>query len=228
VKQPPGRDPEPEPGTRRPEYVAELWVSHQLKDKIHRLDAVPDDAAKGARHIRSPEPELEGRAVTIHHDHTNQPAQDQQPAIASHRAEAAARRAAEHAQAAQSVDCECQARAGTLCGPSGDHLARYLHAYQFGALTREALKEVIAELDVIAPRALIQPPGERVTPPEAATTGGRSAPGRVSADRADASAHSVPGARSGALAPEGRALCRGYREPAPTSARGERELEAGS
>jgi predicted GIY-YIG superfamily endonuclease len=58
VKQPSDRDPGPGPGTRPPEYVAELWVSHQLKDKIHHFDPTPD-AAKVARQIRSPEPELE-------------------------------------------------------------------------------------------------------------------------------------------------------------------------
>jgi hypothetical protein len=38
--------------------VAELWVSHQLKDKIHHLDPRPG-AATVARQIRPPEPELE-------------------------------------------------------------------------------------------------------------------------------------------------------------------------
>jgi hypothetical protein len=58
VKQPSDRDPRPAPGTRPPEYVAELWVSHQLKDKIHHLDPAPG-AAQAARQIRPPEPELE-------------------------------------------------------------------------------------------------------------------------------------------------------------------------
>jgi hypothetical protein len=58
VKQPSDRDPRPEPGTRPPEYVAELWISHQLKDKIHHLDPTPG-IAKVARHIRPPERELE-------------------------------------------------------------------------------------------------------------------------------------------------------------------------
>jgi hypothetical protein len=59
MKQPPGPGPRPAPGTRPPEYVAEIWVSHQLKDKIRHLDAAPDDAARAGRHIRPPEPELE-------------------------------------------------------------------------------------------------------------------------------------------------------------------------
>ncbi len=29
-------DPSPQPGTRAPEYVIELWVSPQLQDRIHR------------------------------------------------------------------------------------------------------------------------------------------------------------------------------------------------
>jgi hypothetical protein len=29
-------DPSPQPGTRPPEYVIELWVSPQLQDRIHR------------------------------------------------------------------------------------------------------------------------------------------------------------------------------------------------
>ena len=58
MKQPSDRDPRPAPGTRPPEYVAELWVSHQLKDKIHHLDPTPGTATV-ARHIRPPEPELE-------------------------------------------------------------------------------------------------------------------------------------------------------------------------
>jgi predicted GIY-YIG superfamily endonuclease len=59
MKQPPSRDPGPPPGTRPPEYVAELWVSHQLEDKIHHLDAAPGATGQASRHIRPPEPELE-------------------------------------------------------------------------------------------------------------------------------------------------------------------------
>jgi len=82
------------------------------------------------------------------------------------RTDAAARRADERAQAARSASCPCQAGPGVPCGPSGDHLARYLRAEQRGAITRESLKEVIAGLDVIAPQVIIQPPGsEQRTPP---------------------------------------------------------------
>jgi hypothetical protein len=59
VKQPSDHVPGPAPGTRPPEYVAELWVSHQLKDKIHHLDPAPGAAGKAGGQIRPPEPELE-------------------------------------------------------------------------------------------------------------------------------------------------------------------------
>ena len=36
MKQSPGRDTNPEPGTRPPEYVIETWVSKQLRDRIQR------------------------------------------------------------------------------------------------------------------------------------------------------------------------------------------------
>ena len=59
VKQPSDHEPRPAPGTRPPEYVAELWVSHQIKDKIHHLDPAAPGAAEVARQIQAPEPELE-------------------------------------------------------------------------------------------------------------------------------------------------------------------------
>jgi len=34
MKRPPRPDPGPPPGTRPPEYVMEVWVSPQLKDRI--------------------------------------------------------------------------------------------------------------------------------------------------------------------------------------------------
>jgi hypothetical protein len=154
--------------------------------------------------------------VTTSHDPANQPATRHEPADASHRAEAAARRADEHAQAARSVDCECQAPGGAPCGPAGDHLARYVRAHQTGALTKDSLKDVIAELDVIAPRALIKPPGERAAPAGTATTAGHAIRGQasteMSADRAGAPARS---------APSGRGTSASYTRQEP-------ELEAGS
>jgi hypothetical protein len=76
--------------------------------------------------------------VTTNHDHANETARSQELAGASHRAEAAARHADEHAHVARSVDCKCQVRAGAPCGPSGDHLARYLRAHQSCAPTNPA------------------------------------------------------------------------------------------
>ena len=58
MKQPPGPDPSPRPGTRPPEYVVETWVSEQLKDKIRRLDATPAHSRQTGRE-RAPEPDLE-------------------------------------------------------------------------------------------------------------------------------------------------------------------------
>jgi hypothetical protein len=78
---------------------------------------------------------------------------------AERRMRAEERRADERAQAARSVECPCHAGRGYPCGPSGDHLARYLRAEQRGAITRDSLKEVIASLDVIAPQVTIRPLG---------------------------------------------------------------------
>ena len=36
MRRSPGRDTNPEPGTRPPEYVIETWVSEQLRDRIQR------------------------------------------------------------------------------------------------------------------------------------------------------------------------------------------------
>jgi hypothetical protein len=137
--------------------------------------------------------------VTTSHDHPGQPATSSGPTDAGHRADAAGRRADEHAQAARSVDCECQAPAGAPCGPAGDHLARYVRAHHAGALTKDSLKDIIAELDVIAPRALIEPPGERAAAAATATTVGHAIRGQasteMSADRAGAPARSAPSGR---------------------------------
>jgi hypothetical protein len=137
--------------------------------------------------------------VTTSHDHPGQPATSHGPTSAGHRAEAAARRADEHAQAARSVDCECQAPSGAPCGPAGDHLARYLRAHHVGALTKDSLKDVITELDVIAPRALIKPPDERAVAAGTATTAAHAIRGhastQMSADHVGAPARSAPSGR---------------------------------
>jgi hypothetical protein len=90
-------------------------------------------------------------------------------------------RAVERAQAARSVECPCQAGRGDPCGPSGDHLARYLRAEQRGAITRESLKEVIAGLDVIAPQVTIRPLGEQATRATHAETADQNIRARIDA-----------------------------------------------
>jgi hypothetical protein len=148
------------------------------------------------------------------------------------REDAAARRADERAQAARSVDCPCQAGPGVPCGPSGDHLARYLCAEQRGAITRESLKEVIAGLDVIAPRVLIQPPGERAAHAAGAETADKVIRAQMDAgmtpDRIDASAESVLGGRFDHPTATSGAFYRGYDEAAGIYTREARELEAGA
>ncbi len=69
----------------------------------------------------------------------------------------AARAAMGRAAAVRSATCDCPAPVGQPCTPTGDHLARYLKAEQAGAISREALKGVIGELDVFSRRTLIQP-----------------------------------------------------------------------
>jgi len=118
------------------------------------------------------------------------------------------------------------------CRPGGDHLARYLRARQSGAIGRESLKEVIAELDVITPQVLIVPPGER-----AARMAGAQAADLViraqldagmSTERAEASAESVLGGRFDLPAGASGAFYDGYDEVAAIYAREARELEAGA
>jgi hypothetical protein len=147
------------------------------------------------------------------------------------RPDGAARRADERAPAVRSVDCPCQARPGTPCGPSGDHLARYLRAEQSGAITRESLKEVIADLDVIAAHVMIQPPGERTAHATGAQTADQVIRAQMDAgmtpDRIETSAESVLGGRFDHPTPTSEAFYRGYDEVAATYAREARELEAG-
>jgi hypothetical protein len=49
----------PTPGTRPPEYVIELWVSEQIKDRIRRAHATPAVPATEPPPARAPEQELE-------------------------------------------------------------------------------------------------------------------------------------------------------------------------
>jgi hypothetical protein len=146
--------------------------------------------------------------------------------------DAAAQRADDRAPAARSIDCPCQAGPGVPCGPSGDHLTRYLRAEQSGVITRESLTEVIAGLDVIAPQVLIQPPGERAAHAAGAETAGQVIRAQMDAgmspDCVEASAESVPGGRSDHPTAASHAFYRGYDEVAGIYTREARELEAGA
>jgi hypothetical protein len=125
-------------------------------------------------------------------------------------------------QAARSVSCACQAQPGQPCSPAGDHLARYLHAQQSGAITRQSLTQVIAGLDVIAPHVLIQPPGDQATHVSRTHSTGQVIRTQMDAGmtpaRAEPSADSVTHGRSGHPAPVSDAF-RSTREAG--------ELEAG-
>jgi len=151
---------------------------------------------------------------------------------APRQADAAIRRADERALAARAVACPCRARSGVPCGPSGDHLARYLHAEQDGAITRESLKEVIAGLDVIAAHVMIQPPGERAAHAAGVQTADQVIRAQMEAGmnpgRIEASAESVLGGRFDHPTPASQAFYRGYDEIAASYTREARELEAGA
>jgi hypothetical protein len=226
MKQPPENAATGAPRTKTPpERGPTTWASAQLRAQIRRSGAAPQTGqptSKQAREAGGPPPaDLEAEPARTAHSHANQLSTGLQSTGTADRAQGAARRADQHAQAARSVDCECQARARTPCDPSGDHLARYLNATQSGALTKDALKDVIAGLDVIAPRALIQPPGERA----AAATGAGNTAGQIVPRRMD---KGMTVDRVGDPAPEEEAVYRGYRAAAAIHASRERELEAGS
>ncbi len=55
------RDQQPTPtGTRSPAYVAELWVSAQLRKRIQRvLDSAPADRPKTREPDALPQPDME-------------------------------------------------------------------------------------------------------------------------------------------------------------------------
>ena len=145
--------------------------------------------------------------------------------------DAAARQADGRAQAARSVGCPCRVRPGVPCGPSGDHLARYVRAAQSGVITRQSLTDVVAGLDVIAAHVLIQPPAERAAHTAGAETAGQVIRAQLGAGmtpgRIEASAESVLGGRFTQPTPVSEAFYRGYGETAAIYAREARELEAG-
>jgi hypothetical protein len=237
MKQPPENDATHAPGIKTPpEHGLTTWASAQLRGQIRRSGAAPQTGQPTRGQVReaggAPLADREADPARTAPDHANQPPTGQQ-ITGTGRAQAAARRADQHTLAARSVDCECQARAGTPCGPSGDHLARYLRATQSGALTKDSLKDVIAGLDVIAPRTLIQPPSERAAAAiEAGNTTGqivaRQMDTAMAADWPSAPAQGAPGGRCGAPALEEEAVHHGYRAAWAIGARQERELEAGS
>jgi hypothetical protein len=144
---------------------------------------------------------------------------DPGPSLAAQHAE---RPTDQRAQAAQSVTCPCGAQPGQPCTTAGDHLTRYLHAEQSGAITRQSLTHVIAGLDVVAPHVLIQSPGDQATHVGGAQTAGQVIRTQIDAGmtpaRTGASAESVARGRSGHLAPVSDAF-HGTREAG--------ELEAG-
>ena len=49
MKHPPRRDASPPPGTRHPEYVLEVWVSPQLRDRIQHTGAAPAEAGRAGK-----------------------------------------------------------------------------------------------------------------------------------------------------------------------------------
>jgi predicted GIY-YIG superfamily endonuclease len=236
MTQPPEENAGHARGIQPPELGATTWAHAQLRDQIQRTVPRPEAGQANSRQLReadgSPLPDVQAEPTRTAPDHADEPPTRQQITGAAVRAEAAARRADEHARAARSVDCECQARTGAPCDPSGDHLARYLRAHQSGALTKDSLTQVITELDVIAPRALIQSPSERAASARTATTAGHATRGQPSADsnadRAGAPAHSAARGRSRMPAPVAEELRRSDREASAIYARQDRELEAGS
>jgi hypothetical protein len=130
------------------------------------------------------------------------------------------------------VQCPCQAERGVPCGPSGDHLARYLRAERDGVITRTSLHEVIAGMDVIAAQVPIQPPAERTAHAFGAKTADQIVRAQLdagmSAGRVEASAESVLGGRFDRPTAVSDAFYRGYDEVAGIYAREARELEAGA
>jgi hypothetical protein len=116
-------------------------------------------------------------------EHPREPARVPQVARpGDHGGAATARSAAERASAARSAKCPCQAQAGVSCAPSGDHLARYLRAWQAGTLSRESLKHAIDGLDVIAPQAIVPAPAGHAPHPGAATAASPAGRHQASAD----------------------------------------------
>jgi hypothetical protein len=170
MTQPPARDsgPAPQPGRRPPEYVIVTWASEQLRDLAQRTGLSLAEALR-AGDAREPGPRAdpEGAAVTAPKRTGGRPS----PRAGDHAGAATARTAWERVSAARSAQCPCQTQAGAPCTPSGDHLARYLRAWQGGTLSRESLKHAIDGLDVIASQAIVPAPAAPAPRPQAAANG---------------------------------------------------------
>jgi hypothetical protein len=167
---PPDRDrgPAQHTGRRPPDYVIVAWASQQLRDRAQRTALSLADAlrAEQAQHP-GPQPDREADPAPRH---LGEPARNPQAAPpVDHDPAARLRSAGEPVSAARSAECPCRACAGAPCRPDGDHLARYLRAWQAGTLSREALKHAIDGLDVIAAQAIVPaPPGHTARPGAAA------------------------------------------------------------
>lgn len=60
MKRPHNRDVSPPPGTRPPEYVVEMWVSKQLRDRIGRNGISLAEALQTPDKLATaPQPDLE-------------------------------------------------------------------------------------------------------------------------------------------------------------------------
>jgi hypothetical protein len=115
--------------------------------------------------------------------HPREPADGWQAAQpGDHDPAASARSAGERVNAARSAECPCHAPPGAPCRPDGDHLARYLRAWQAGTLTRESLKHAIDNLDVIAPQAIVPSPAGHAPHPGQATAASPASCHHASAD----------------------------------------------
>jgi hypothetical protein len=190
----------PPPGTRPPAYVVELWVSDPAAQPCPEQRPVtrrgPPNRGRRGTGGRA---RLRGRTVTAASEPTKLSGPG--PGLAAQHAD---RPTDQRAQAARSVTCPCQAQPGQPCAPAGDHLARYVHAEQSGAITRQSLTQVIAGLDVIAPHVLIQPAGDQATHVGGAHTVGQVIRTQMDVGmipaRTGASAESVARGRSGHFA----------------------------
>jgi hypothetical protein len=144
------RDPAQPTGRRPPDYVIVAWASEQLRDRAQRTALSLADALR-AQQAQEPRPQPDREAEPAP-GHPGEPARIPQAAPPGDHDPAARLRTA------RSAECPCRARAGAPCRPDGDHLARYLRAWQAGTLSREALKHAIDSLDVIAPQAIVPAP----------------------------------------------------------------------